>query len=237
MNMQRFLKLFNFFIPVRCLLCTEKTNSSVALCAVCAEDLPIIIHPCRQCGIDIPVENNGLCGQCLKKTTKPWEELIIPFDYAPPINYFIVQLKFHANLAAADVLAHLLSDKIKAYYQHNPPWPEVIIPTPLHWRRLCKRGFNQAVEIAKPLAKEFNIPLDMRHHKRKRATKMQSDLSAKDRSLNVKSAFIVSNPFPWQHVAIVDDVVTTGSTIQEFAHTLKAAQVKRIDIWACARAQ
>lgn len=119
--------------------------------------------------------------------------------------------------------------------------PQIIIPIPLHPRRLRQRGFNQALEIAKPIAKKFHVPLDTAHCQRVRYTEAQTQIPAEHRGSNVKNAFVVDKKFfcgensNISHVAIMDDVVTTGHTVNELSRALRKAGVKTIDVWCCAR--
>ncbi len=114
------------------------------------------------------------------------------------------------------------------------PYPELIIPVPLHKKRLRERGFNQAIEIARPIAKHLKIQLDITHTQRHRYTQAQSDISADLRYKNIHRAFSVKGTLP-ENIAIVDDVMTTGHTVNEFARTLKSAGAEHIQVWCCAR--
>ena len=130
----------------------------------------------------------------------------------------------------------LLSKKIVRNYQADT-LPQAIVPVPLHNKRLRARGFNQAIEIAKPLAKTLHLPI-LRHHVcRHRHTPAQAELTAKQRLSNVKQAFSIKKPIKFSHIAIVDDVITTASTVTELAQLLHQHGVERIDIWACSHAQ
>jgi len=114
--------------------------------------------------------------------------------------------------------------------------PEALVPVPLHRARLRERGFNQAVEIARPLAARLGIELDLNCCERVRNTAEQTRLDAAQRSRNLRDAFRVVRQVPYRHVAIVDDVLTTGSTVASLAGTLRAAGVEEIEVWSCARA-
>ncbi len=114
--------------------------------------------------------------------------------------------------------------------------PECIIPVPLHHNRYRQRGFNQSIEIARHLSRQLSIPLDLSSCIRNRDTTHQTDLPAKQRRKNMRQAFSVLNPMPYQHVAIVDDVMTTGATASALAAALKKHGVNRVDVWVCARA-
>ena len=130
------------------------------------------------------------------------------------------------------MLGDLLADAVNA----QAVKPEVIIPVPLHSSRYRERGFNQSLEIARILSRRLVIPLDYRSCSRIHATQAQTQLDAKERARNLKKAFAITKPLPYTHVAILDDVVTTGATVNELAKMLRQAGVKRIDVWACARA-
>jgi ComF family protein len=127
-----------------------------------------------------------------------------------------------------------MAEKVRRYYQNQNP-PDCIIPVPLHPLRLKQRGFNQALEIARPIAKKLKIPIDTTHCLRIVATLPQAAISATARKHNIKNAFIVNPLLKAKHVAIVDDVLTTGSTVTELAQRLKKSGVQKIDIWCCAR--
>jgi ComF family protein len=148
------------------------------------------------------------------------------------MRYLITSLKFGAHYKNARLLGLLLSDHLKQTAQR----PDLIVPIPLHKVRYCQRGFNQAIEIAKTVAKELNIPLDLNSCIRHRDTPHQSALSAKQRRKNIKNAFSIIKPLYAQHIAILDDVMTTGSTAHELAYVLKKAGVDQVDVWVCARA-
>jgi ComF family protein len=129
-------------------------------------------------------------------------------------------------------LGTLLAD----FLSHNGAMPDLILPVPLHKDRYRERGFNQSIEIARVVASRLKIPLDLSSCLRHRNTFRQTDLSAKQRRANLHNAFMINRPLTVQHVAILDDVMTTGSTANELAKTLKKSGVNRVDIWVCARA-
>ncbi len=120
--------------------------------------------------------------------------------------------------------------------QAETPLPELIIPVPLHHARYRSRGFNQAIEISRPLSATLKIPMDNHAVKRIINTSSQSELHAKERHKNIRGAFQVKKAINAKHIAIIDDVITTGSTVTELAKVLKRAGVKRVDVWSFARA-
>lgn len=227
--------LRHLLLPETCIVCGE-TPATINLCARCQASLPILPHNCYQCAQFLQQSHfiRLRCGACLQ--SPPAFDHIFPlFPYQPPIIQLIVQLKFQQKLAPARTFSELMLQKIKTEWYLNHPLPDRIIPMPLHNDRLKERGFNQAMEIARPLAKKLNIPLDYKSTLRVLSTKAQSHLAARARKKNVKHAFISNKLFTGQHLAVVDDVVTTAQTMREFCLMLKNQGASRIDIWCCAR--
>jgi len=219
------------FIKYNCPLCQQPANTPI--CSSCSSTLPDIKAQCFQCGLPLETTENGcvLCGQCLQKPPH-FDLCISPYHYKEPLNQFITQLKFHNKLYYANILASLLIRKIELLQDNLP---ECIIPVPLHSGRLRQRGFNQALEIARPIAKKYKIKLDTQSCKRVVATTSQMTQDKSARKENIRHAFKVKSPFPYQHIAIVDDVMTTGNTVNELARVLRSAGAIRIQIWTPAR--
>lgn len=230
----------SFFYPPSCMLCgsigqvwMERDAQGIDLCSGCHSALPINEHACVQCGIPFDTElDETTCGQC-QRVAPAFDRCLALYRYEAPMDTLITRLKFHHRLAIARLLSTLMQGKIR----NLDPLPEAILPVPLHPSRLRERGFNQALEIARPIARALHIPLLLHECERTRATVMQSSLPAKQRSKNVKGVFRVSRAIPYQHIAIIDDVMTTGQTVGELAKVLRAAGVPRIDVWVVARAQ
>jgi ComF family protein len=141
-------------------------------------------------------------------------------------------LKFRGHLPTARLLGELLCEHTERKCTSTP---DCIVPVPLHPTRLRERGFNQALELARPIARRWRIPILANHVYRARATAPQSQLDLKTRLTNVRGAFVVKRPIHARHVAIVDDVVTTGSTVGELARVLRAAGVEVVQVWSVAR--
>jgi len=148
------------------------------------------------------------------------------------MRHLITTLKFRADYKNARLLGLLLAEHL----QKTAEKPDCILPVPLHKSRYRERGFNQSIEIARTVAKELQIPLDLNSCRRHRDTPHQTALSGKQRRKNMKNAFSIIKPINAQHIAILDDVMTTGSTVHELAAVLKKAGVSRVDVWVCARA-
>ncbi len=218
-------------LPNYCLLCKEPTQSKLALCTHCIKALPWRTESyCQRCGLALPEPN--ICGRCLKDPPS-FDRVIAAFDYSAPIDQFVFSLKFSHKLIYAYILGTL---QLKYILDTKHPLPEALIPVPLHPKRLRERGFNQAGEIAKIVAKKLKLPCLNHNLIRKKATKAQAQLKAKARRANVKNAFEINKPIPYSHIAIVDDVITTGATVRQICLTLKQSGVKTIDVWCAARA-
>jgi ComF family protein len=151
--------------------------------------------------------------------------------YQAELRYLILGLKNNAQYQNARLLGTLLAEQLS-----KTQLPDCIIPVPLHPSRYRERGFNQSIEIAKTTAKVLHIPVDVSICIRHRDTPHQTSLTAKQRRSNIKNAFTVLKPVKGLHIAIVDDVMTTGSTVRELANSLKKAGAKCVDVWVCARA-
>ncbi|MFO1436610.1 MAG: ComF family protein [Gammaproteobacteria bacterium] len=154
----------------------------------------------------------------------------VPFIYASPIDDLIKELKFGSGLAAGRELGALMMARGSPRRM-----PQVLIPVPLHWRRLARRGYNQSQVIAEHLSKHCGLPL-LGACRRSRFTLAQAQLNAHVRTRNVRGAFEVSGVVRGLHVAIVDDVITTGATMRELVRVLRRAGASRVEVWAAARA-
>lgn len=223
--------------PSCCILCDATILGGLSLCELCLQDLPRIESSCRQCGLPFKQNLKGaLCGQC-QQSLPPIDYLISSLQYAYPVGHLVSQLKFQRDLTLAKIFSHLLLTTLSAHYKAHPMQrPDIIIPIPLHKKRIRQRGFNQALEIARPLATALEIPLIINAVKRIRYTQAQSLLNAKERRKNLHQSFALIQPISAQHIVLVDDVVTTGTTVYELATVLKQAGVKKVGVWSVARA-
>jgi ComF family protein len=221
--------------PFTCILCSEETKRAIDLCLDCEKSLAWLGHACTHCAVPLSPPTNTICGACLKKPF-PFYKICIPFSYTGAIRHLITGLKFHRRLLYATILGNLLAEQIKLDYQKEQ-FPQLIIPVPLHKKRLRQRGFNQAIEIARPIKKKLKVNIDYKSCFRTRNTLTQSELPANQRRTNVKNAFALHphTNLSNQHIALLDDVMTTGHTLTELSRILYHAGVKRIDVWCCAR--
>lgn len=197
-------------------------------CAACNADLPRL--PPAHCPVcALPTFEGEICGKCLKKAPA-FERTLAAFSYRFPLDQLIKALKFHESL----VLVNLLADELA---QHIGTRPDGIVAMPLHPQRLRTRGFNQSQLLAARIAKQIGVPLLGDSCQRVRDTPPQSTLPWKERDKNIRGAFEVTLPAHvcGKHIAIVDDVMTSGASIGELARALKKAGAREVSAWVVAR--
>jgi len=214
-----------------CFLCAGTCEGREAICVDCLNDLAFNVDACPACAK--PNATSGMCANCLIRPNAYIDSVWVLFRYHYPVNYLIQQMKFKQGFDLSTYLGGMLSD---LFLNNGAAPPDCIMPVPLHISRLISRGYNQSAELARPLSKQLSVKLDTAACKRIRATIPQTDLPAKKRKQNVHNAFSVAGRVPYNHVLLVDDVITTGSTVNELALTLHHAGVKKIDVLACAKA-
>ncbi|MCB1777379.1 MAG: ComF family protein, partial [Candidatus Competibacteraceae bacterium] len=174
----------------------------------------------------------GWCSQC-RRQFPDYDRAFAPFCYRPPLDFLIRRLKFNGRLSHARLLGELFAD---ALVERGAPWPDCIIPVPLHPLRLRERGFNQAMELARAVARRSQRPLMTQGLRRIRHTTPQTRLDVHARRTNPLGAFVMERPLPGLRVALVDDVMTTASTVAECARVLRTGGVADIEVWIMARA-
>jgi ComF family protein len=225
-------RVLDILLPPRCVLCGQ-SSGPVCICAACRLDLPWHGPHCLRCGLPLGSAKDKICGACMQKAP-PFTRTVCPLQYEFPVNRLVQAFKFKRQLAAGRVLSHLLSEHITL---QDLPLPDTLIPVPLHNLRMLKRGFNQAYEMAAYAGRVLGIPIRADALRRRRNTLAQSGLSRKQRRQNLQGAFYWhGRSKPGRHVVLIDDVMTTGTTLTECARVLKKAGAKRVDVWVAARA-
>ena len=229
----RLKSIQQWLFPGICLLCHERIAAGSEFCDTCEASLPRLHDRCRQCAVPLADASGPQhrCGAC-QKHPPAFSRVLAPFGYAAPIDRLIQDLKYQQRLD----MARLLGGRLADYVVNRNPEVDVIAPIPLHAKRLRERGYNQSLEIARPMAEQLGLSLDYRSGQRTRATPPQTSLPPKARQRNVRNAFKVSTSFKGARVAVVDDVMTTGHTVNAFAACLKKAGAKSIEVWVVARA-
>lgn len=224
------IELLQRLFSGNCLVC--KRNDIDSVCGQCFTQLPFATSGCKICSSNHTMSATHICADCQKKPP-PFDEIIPLFYYQPPINQLIARMKFSFD----PQLANLMGGWLARHLQNTESFtaPECVIPVPLHRRRRAVRGYNQALEIARPIAKQLQIPLYQQYCRRKRHTKAQAELPQTKRLKNMHKSFQINTKNIPQSLAIVDDVVTTGATVRELASTWKKAGTKKISVWCIAR--
>lgn len=231
-------QLGHTLLPYCCVLCGDLARPFYNLCESCQQSLPSLPYCCQQCARFLPLESAKdsklYCGSCLH-TPPAYHLTHALFPYQSPITEMITALKFQHQLIYAKTLGQLLSEKIERVWYRDKALPDLIIPVPLHPKRLAERGFNQALELAKPLASALRLPILKASIKRIKHTAAQSGLSAKTRQQNITRAFSSNHSYEGLTVALLDDVITTGHTMKELSKVIKKNGAKSIHVWCVAR--
>ena len=209
------------------MLCGDDSDGDT-VCVRCRADLqPLCAERCPVCAL--PSVGDAICGQCLKRP-KHFDATVAAYRYSYPTDKLILALKYAHRLASADFLARALTS-LPTFTT-----PDLILPVPLSAPRLAERGFNQAIELARPLARHLGVPMELFAVRRCRHTTPQTTLPWKARALNIRHAFECDVDLTGKTVWVVDDVMTTGSTLDELARILKLHGAKRVENRVVARA-
>ena len=218
-------KLWQALPAQPCLLCGT-FNHNGAWCKACDSSLPYLTAPhCPLCAL--PTLNGDICGRCLKRMPQ-FDRTLAVFAYSFPLDKLVQALKFGERLMLVDGLADSLAQRVEVR-------PDCIIAMPLHPSRLRERGFNQSTELARRVANILNIPLLPHACQRVRDTPPQSALKWKERGKNMRKAFICTQDLSGKHVAVVDDVMTSGASLNEVAVALRSAGAHEVSAWVIAR--
>jgi ComF family protein len=228
-------------LPSHCCLCSGviKDTDLPNLCTGCLYDLPFMARQprCQSCGLGL-ASSGDHCGQCLHQPPN-FSRSYIPFLYQYPVDRLIQGFKYRRQLANGELLSKLLADYLSYCADENPEWqaPDLIIPTPMHWMRRWKRGFNQADIVARSLSRQLEIPLADRLITRRNRTPSQQGLNREQRQRNLRNAFTITTPalVAGKRIALVDDVVTTTATMRELSRLLRKAGAADVQVWALAR--
>lgn len=221
-----------WLLPPVCLICGRHGRIGLDCCSGCEADLPVIDSLCLRCGLPLQAVARA-CGRCTRRSPA-FDRTWPGFAYAGSLERLVHRFKFHRDLAAGRVLAGLTARRLAAMGAYRP---QALVPVPLHWRRQLWRGFNQSRMLADDLSRQLGgIPVAPML-RRSRPTPAQSNLPAASRGANVRGAFIARRPAcRLRHVALVDDVMTTGTTLDACARALNKAGVERVEVWVVARA-
>lgn len=216
--------------PPACVLCLDPGQPpALDLCSGCEQDLPWLARPCPGCAL--PSGAGQRCAAC-ERHPLPFDAAFAPLAYDFPVDHLVRGLKYHRDLAAGRVLGTLLGQRAGA----RNGAVQALLPVPLHRRREADRGYNQAAELARHAGGMLDLPVVDDLVLRRHPTAEQAGLDADARRRNLAGAFAVHGVLRHRRYAIVDDVMTTGSTMAELAIALRAAGAEYVEAWAVARA-
>ena len=234
-----FKSFINTLLPPRCKLCGKIVSDDDSLCPECFNKINFITRPyCAHCGQ--PLESVGkaskhfLCPNCAQNKL-PWFRLArSAFRYEEDSKNLILSFKFYDRTDNAKILAKFMKNAAQDIFDKGI---DLIVPVPLHYTRLFRRKYNQSALLAIELSKLTGIPVEFDELVRHKKTRPQVEFSGKVRQLNVRNAFSVKRPddFKGKHILLIDDVLTTGSTLKECAKALKKAHPSSIDLLTAAR--
>ncbi len=230
--------LFDSILPRRCRKCGQILTNEGELCEKCLSELNFIYPPyCKKCGHPLTdSENSGkmLCAVCLSRKRSPFRMSRSALYYDDASKNLILAFKFMDKTENARLLAAMLKVAGEDIFAAGA---DVIVPVPLHYTRLIKRRYNQSALLAYELGRYTGLPVDCSSLVRHKKTRPQVEFSGTERARNVKKAFSVRHPekLAGKRVVLIDDVLTTGSTLRECAVALKKAGVRSIDTLTVAR--
>ena len=217
--------LLDAVLPEGCQLCAEPVRG-IPICAGCRDDLPWISTACPRCGRPVPWPTT--CGSCLSQPP-PWQAAVVPFAWGFPVDRLVGRFKYAGALHHGRLLGMLLAGAVAGRAV------DALVPVPLHPARLAERGYNQAAEIARPVGRRLGVPVRASLCRRVRATPAQAGLPADVRRGNPAGAFSAARGCDGLHLAVVDDVLTTGATAAAVTRCLRRAGAAGVEVWAVAR--
>lgn len=238
MNCQPWLKALVYNctnINHSCLLCSELAEQRYPLCVACEQALPWLDEYCLRCALPLPMAGL-ICAQCSRRPPA-YDQVVAPWHYGFPLDTLISRFKHNSQWPLGRLMAEMLNLNLRHRFAEGLARPALLLPVPLARRRLRERGFNQAGMLARWLEKGLGIACHECLLLRTRETPAQQTLDARARRRNLRQAFSVvdKGPLEGRHVALVDDVVTTGATAQAIAQVLRQAGASRIDLYCLAR--
>lgn len=214
--------MLSSWLTARCAICAIERGTPI-VCTGCADDcLPWSVARCARCALPVPA-TTAACGACLRRPPE-FDATVAVADYGAPMDGIVLALKFRHRLELAPILGALLAERARSL----PEPPALLMPVPLAFERLAERGFNQSLEIARATARDLGAALDHRSLVRVRHAPPQVSLSLDARARNVRGAFVVRGPLHGLRIGVIDDVMTTGSTLNEVARVLKAAGAHQV---------
>ncbi|RON76882.1 ComF family protein [Pseudomonas fluorescens] len=218
-----------------CLLCDELAEAEMPICVACETDLPWLGDHCETCALPLPAAGL-ICDECLLEPPA-FEQVVAPWQYGFPVDSLITRFKHNAKWPFGHLLADVLGQYLQHRFDEGLPRPDGLLPVPLANKRLRQRGFNQAAMLARWLSQSLGLPCEEQFLRRTKDTDAQQALDAKARKGNLRTAFSLTpdSAVKGRHLALIDDVLTTGATAQALARLLMNAGAARVDVYCLAR--
>lgn len=228
-----------WLFPGRCLCCGSNSPNNQDVCPFCKANLPWQEHCCPRCALPLSTESHAPCGEC-QQNPPYFQQVLAPFRYAAPIDRLINDFKHHDHQANGRILAELFCHWLEQQLKQNTiSKPDFLLPVPLHWIRLIRRGFNQTHWLAKDIGRHFDIEVISHGLHRRQSNLAQQKLARRQRQINLQDAFRINKKYlsllKEKHIAIIDDVMTTGSTANTIARLLIENGITEVSIWTIAR--
>ncbi|NNJ18818.1 ComF family protein [Pseudomonas putida CSV86] len=218
-----------------CLLCDEASEQAQPICMPCESELPWLDEQCRVCALPLPIDGL-LCTQCARRRPV-FRRVLVPWHYGFPLDALITRFKHQRQWPLGRLLAQMLGNWLAHRFAEGLPRPALLLPVPMARQRLRQRGYNQAAMLGQWIAAQLSISCDPELLSRPVETIAQQELDARARRRNLANAFAIVRPEAVEglHVALVDDVMTTGATAQALARLLRDAGAARVDVYCLAR--
>ena len=213
-----------------CVVCERRFRGEMDLCEHCLATLPWNEQSCMRCAVPLANPERDLCHRC-ERSPPDFDQAVAPLLYRDAPARWVQRLKFNGSFREGAVLARLFAEDVA----FTGLRVDVIVPIPLSARRLMQRGHNQVAMLCRALSRELGAPLDRRVLARKRHTRAQSDLPVSARRANVAGAFRCRRRLSGEHVALVDDVMTTGETLSAASKVLREAGAGTVTVCAATR--
>ncbi|HLX24888.1 MAG TPA: ComF family protein [Usitatibacter sp.] len=222
------MKISSMILAQDCALCGGRSDSEL-VCPECRDALPRIARACARCAI--PLATKAMfCGECARPARHRFDDALAVFEYRFPVDRLVQRFKYAGDLAMGRWLAERL-----AAAAANRERPDLVVATPLANRSLRERGFNQALVLARHVCAALALPCELAAVSKERETPKQEGLGRRQRVENLRDAFRCELRLSGEHVALVDDVVTTGATASALARVLRERGAGRVSVWAVAR--
>lgn len=231
----RLFHLNHIMIPTRCCVCHATGHHNLAnLCMACQSNFPCIPHQCARCALPLAGPENR-CGHCLKQPPT-FDLAFSALLYQPPVSALIHRIKQGKDQTALPLLASIFCERANSFFAWPDERADAIVPIPLHWRRYLNRGYNQSLTLAQQVGRQLALPVETGVLNRIRHSKAQQGMTRAQRLRNLNSTFTANRSKATDKVFILlDDVITTGATMNAAAKALKAAGATSVIAWSLAR--